>query len=171
MPATAPFRTNPSTIARYFFHDCERFLWYSSADPKRRKREGIPQPEFDHSPLVAALLGSGYRWEEEVVETLLKGRVVIAPGTGELHTRRLSPEQTLRCLRREPAGRFLYQPTLTPPRRFYETYGLDPKLVTISDNHPDLIAVLPANPDREAGGASRLLRVIDVKRGEALKLT
>src|SRR5438270_377098 len=35
MAVTAPFRTNPSTIARYFFHDCERFLWYSSADVKR----------------------------------------------------------------------------------------------------------------------------------------
>src|SRR5205823_12123286 len=75
------------------------------------------------------------------------------------------PEQTLRCLRRERAGRFVYQPTLAPPRRFYETYGIDPSLVTISDNHPDLVEVLP-DP---AGG--RLLRVIDVKRGEALRLT
>src|SRR5262249_44361730 len=34
-----------------------------------------------------------------------------------------------------------------------------------SDNHPDLLAILPD----EGGG--RLLRVVDVKRGEALKLT
>ena len=44
---TPPFRTNPSTIARYFFHDCERFLYYSAASPQQRKREGIPSPEFD----------------------------------------------------------------------------------------------------------------------------
>src|SRR5207247_1847800 len=97
---TPPFRTNPSAIARYFFHDCERFLYYSSADPERRRREGIPEAEFDHSPLVAAILDSGYRWEEEVVGRLLKGKVVIGPGTGPLHTRRLPLAQTLRRLER-----------------------------------------------------------------------
>src|SRR5262249_53095832 len=86
-------------------------------------------------------------------------------GSGELHTRRLPLAQTLRHLRREPAGLFLYQPTLAPPPDFYEVHGIDPKLVVISENHPDLIAVLPA----EDGG--RLLRVVDLKRGEALKLT
>ena len=40
-----------------------------------------------------------------------------------------------------------------------------PTLVLLSDNHPDLIAVLPG----ESGG--RLLRIIDLKRGERLKLT
>ncbi|HEX5269875.1 MAG TPA: AAA domain-containing protein, partial [Gemmataceae bacterium] len=163
--AAPPFRTNPSVIARYFFHDCERFLYYTAADPAFRKSRGIPKPEFDHSPLVEAILASGYRWEEEVVTLLLKGRVVVAPGTGQLHTRRLSPAQTLRALKREPAGRFLYQPTLAPPPLFYERYGIDPKLVVLSDNHPDLVEILPD------GGGGRLLRVIDVKRGDALKLT
>jgi hypothetical protein len=163
--AAPPFRTNPSVIARYFFHDCERFLYYTAADPALRKRHGIPKPEFDHSPLVEAILASGYRWEEEVVTRLLKGRVVIAPGRGELHTRRLSPTQTLRCLRRESAGRFLYQPTLVPPPLFYERYGIDPQLVVLSDNHPDLVEILAD------GDGGRLLRVIDVKRGDALKLT
>ena len=118
--ATPPFRTNPSAIARYFFHDCERFLYYTAVDPAMRKGHGIPKPEFDRSPLVEAILASGYRWEEEVVTRLLKGRVVVASGSGELHTRRLSPTQTLRCLGREPAGRFLYQPTLVPPPLFYD---------------------------------------------------
>jgi DNA replication ATP-dependent helicase Dna2 len=167
MPSTPapPFHISPSTIARYFFHDCERFLYYSSASPQERKRQDIPKPEFDQSPLVEAILASGYRWETEVIERLLKGKVVVAPGSGELHTRRLPLAQTLRCLRREPAGRFLYQPTLAPPPAFYETYDIDRELVVISDNHPDLIAVLPG----EDGG--RLLRVVDLKRGEALKLT
>jgi hypothetical protein len=163
--ASPPFRTNPSTIARYFFHDCERFLYYSSADPAQRQRAGIPTPEFEHSPLVAAILQTGYRWEREVVEKLLEGRVVVAVGTGELHTRRLPARQTLQCLKSEPAGRFLYQPTLSPPPLFYRRFGIDPKLVTISDNHPDLVAVLADGPGR------RLLRVVDLKRGDALKLT
>ncbi len=159
------FRTNPSAIARYFFHDCERFLWYSAADPKTRQRAGIPEPAFDHSPLVAAILESGYLWEEEVVTRLLKGRVVVAPGGGELHTRRLPPTQTVRHLRQAAPGRFLYQPTLVPPPAFYENFGIDPRLVVLSDNHPDLIEV------RADKAGSRLLRVVDVKRGETLKLT
>jgi DNA replication ATP-dependent helicase/nuclease Dna2 len=159
------FRTNPSAIARYFFHDCERFFYYTSASPEQRKKEGIPEPEFDHSPLIESILQSGHRWETEVIEKLLKGRVVIAPGPGELHTRRLSLEQTLQCLRKEPAGRYLYQATLSPPGRFYEEYDIDPALVVISDNYPDLIEILPD----EGGG--RLLRILDVKRGEGLKLT
>jgi hypothetical protein len=162
---TPPFHINPSTIARYFFHDCERFLYYSSASSEQRKRQGIPVPEFDQSPLVEAILQSGHRWEQEVLDTYLRGRVVIAGGTGELHTRRIPPQQTLRYLRTEPPGRCLYQPTLVPPRSFYETYEINPRLITISDNHPDLVEVLPS-PD---GG--RLLRVVDLKRGEALRLT
>ena len=138
-----PFRTNPSAIARYFFHDCERFLFYRSATPEHRQRLGIPEPEFDGSPLVEAVLDSGHQWEREVVERLLKGRVVVAPGSGELHTRRLSPTETMRRLRTEPVGRYLYQPTLVPPRRFYDAYEIDPAVVSISDNHPDLIEILP----------------------------
>lgn len=163
--AAPPFRISPSTIARYFFHDCERFLYYSSATPRERQRQDIPKPAFDQSPLVESILASGYQWEREVVERLLKGKVVVAAGSGELHTRRLPLAQTLRHLQREPAGRFLYQPTLAPPPDFYEVHGIDPRLVLLSDNHPDLIAVLPG----EDGG--RLLRIVDLKRGEALKLT
>jgi hypothetical protein len=159
-----PFRVSPSTIARYFFHDCERFLRYTAATPQLRRREGIPAPDFDQSPLVEAILASGYRWEQEVVQTRLRGRVVVAPGPGELHTRRLPPARTLRGLRDEPPGRFLYQPTLIPPPQFYHTYGIDPGLVAVSDNHPDLVEILP-----DSGG--RLLRVVDLKRGEALRLT
>ncbi len=166
MPAVAPpFRISPSTIARYFFHDCERFLYYSSATPRERQRQDIPKPAFDRSPLIESILASGYQWEREVVERLLVGQVVVAAGSGELHTRRLPLAQTLRHLRREPAGRFLYQPTLAPPPSFYDAHGIDRRRVLISDNHPDLIAVLPS-PD---GG--RLLRIVDLKRGAALKLT
>jgi hypothetical protein len=152
-----PFHTNPSAVARYFFHDCERFFYFSSATPEQRKKENIPTPEFDHSPLVESILDSGHRWEKEVVENLLRGRVVVATGAGELHTRRLSPAQTLHCLRHERPGRYLYQATLSPPRQFYEAYGIDPGLVVVSDNHPDLIEVLPdsdADPAAPAAPAA-----------------
>ena len=163
--AAPPFHISPSTIARYFFHDCERFLYYTSATPSERKRQDIPKPAFENSPLVESILASGYQWETEVVERLLKGKVVVAPGPGELHTRRLPLAATLRHLRREPAGRFLYQPTLAPPPDFYERLGIDPNLVVVSENHPDLLAILPGEDGR------RMVRIIDLKRGEALKLT
>ena len=37
--ADTPFRTSPSAIARYFFHDCERFLRYQAAGPELRGRK------------------------------------------------------------------------------------------------------------------------------------
>src|SRR5438132_6562898 len=114
-----PFRTNPSTIARYFFHDCRRFFYFSSASPAQRKKEDIPTPDFDHSPLVAAILDSGHHWETEVVERLLAGRVVVADGPGGLHTPRLTPHQTPPHLKRQKPGRHPYHAPLVPPPPLY----------------------------------------------------
>jgi len=160
-----PYRTNPSAISRYFFHDCERFLRYTAASASQRKLEKMPKRAFDQSPLMKAILESGYSWEQTVLDLYLKGRVRIAPGTGEVHTRRFGWAATVDVLQTAKPGTYLYQPTLRTPKAFYDRYGIDSSWVTVSDNHPDLIAVLPD------GGSGRLLRVLDVKRGEALKLT
>ena len=66
--ADTPFHTSPSAVARYFFHDCERFLRFLSASAQRCREEGLPQRQFDHSPLIKALLESGYAWEQTVLE-------------------------------------------------------------------------------------------------------
>ena len=79
----ASFHVSPSLIARYFFHDCERFLRFSAATPQLRKQEAIPKPTFDHSPIVKALLESGYQWEQIVLDTHLNGQAIVAPGDGE----------------------------------------------------------------------------------------
>jgi len=166
LPAAAPpFRTSPSAIARYFFLDCQRFLRFHAASPETRRAEDLPAPEFDHSPLLKAVLDSGYVWEKTVVEQHLGSNVFVAPGDGELHTRRFDWSATLDLIRQAPAGTFIYQPTLRLPLAFYERYGIDPGVVAISDNHPDLISVL------DDGGGGRVLRVMDVKRGETLHLT
>src|SRR6516162_3091225 len=93
-----PRRVSPSDIARYFFHDCERFLRYR-AGRDRAADEGIPDYDFDRSPLMRAILESGYRWEEEVVTRLLAGRAHVAPGGGELHGRRFGFDDTVALLR------------------------------------------------------------------------
>jgi hypothetical protein len=157
------FHLSPSTIARYFFQDCERFLRYRAAPRSERESTGIPERQFDHSPLMRAVLASGVAWEGRVVEKLLNGKVDVAPGNAPLSERRWPEPATLDLLRKAPAGRFLYQPTLKAPAGFYTALGLDPNLFTLGENHPDLIEV-------RADGGGRLLRVIDVKRGESLQL-
>jgi len=163
--ADTPFRTSPSAIARYFFHDCERFLRFHAAGAELQRKEGIPKREFDHSPLVKALLESGYAWEQTVLEQHMDGPVLIAAGDGPWHTRRFDWHQTQELLRTARPGSYIYQPTLHLPAAFYERYGVDPSLVTISDNHPDLIAVAGDEDGR------RQFRLIDLKRGESLQLT
>lgn len=159
-----PFRVSPSGIGRYFFLDCDRFLRYSASPPAERQADGIPDRGFDASPLMQEVLESGLRWEEHVVGTILAGRAAVAGGTGPLHERRFTPEETLARLAAEPVGRFVYQATLVPPAAFYSAFGIDPALVAFGDTRPDLIEV------REGEGGVRLLRVIDVKRGDSLQV-
>lgn len=161
----SPFRTNPSAISRFFFHDCERFLRYTAAGAAQRKLDKVPARAFDQSPLMKAILESGYSWEEMVLDKYLKSKAKVAPGKGDVYTRRFDWDATLDLLKTAKPGTYLYQPTLRTPRAFYDRYDIDPVLVTVSDNHPDLIAILPDS------GRGRLLRVLDVKRGEALKMT
>jgi DNA replication ATP-dependent helicase/nuclease Dna2 len=161
---TSPFRLTPSAVARYFFLDCDRYLRYWAAPDFERMSGAVPERTFDHSPLMQAVLESGLSWEEKVVQQLLVGRVLIAPGEGPLSERRFTAPATVERLRTEPVGRFLYQATLRAPQQFYDAYGLDPARVALGDWHPDLIEV------REDPDGERLLRVIDVKRGDSLQL-
>jgi hypothetical protein len=141
-------------------------LRYSSTPRKRRAQEGIPTALPDHRPVTEAILEGGYAWEEEVVGTLLAGKVHLAEAdTGTtLRNRILSAADTRRLLTQLRPGEYVYQPTLVTSNAFYKAYKLDTAVVLMGDCRPDLIACFP--------GKSRLiLRVIDVKASPGLKLS
>jgi hypothetical protein len=130
-----------------------------------QRKEGIPKREFDHSPLVTALLESGHAWEQTILQDHLAQRVLIAEGDGPLYARRFTWEATVDLLKKAEPGSYVYQPTLHLPRSFYRRFEIEADLLTISDNHPDLLAV-SAGDD-----GARIFRVTDLKRGQTLQLT
>jgi len=160
---TPRFQLSLSIQAQYFSRDCETFLRYRTAGKDERAASGIPTRALDHNPLMQAVLASGYAWEEEVVHRHLVGKVLVAPGTGPLHEHRFTPEETLRLLRTLRPGRLICQATLQPSPACHLHLGLDPDLVTLADNHSDLIEV-------RAHGGRRRLRILEVKRGEEVQL-
>jgi hypothetical protein len=56
----APFRLNPSTIARYFYHECERYLRYHATPTCARQARAIREPARAESLMIRTLLDRGY---------------------------------------------------------------------------------------------------------------
>lgn len=171
MPSKQSTRTkfiSPSRVARFYFHECERYLRYSSTPSAERAAEGIPSTPFDTRPVTQAILESGYAWEEEVLATRLGDRAEVAPPAEPdqpFRDRVLSAEESREVLGDLTPGRFAYQPTLTTPPGFYEEYGIDPAIVSVTDSRPDLIECY-----EDDEGILRL-RVIDVKASPGVKLS
>src|SRR5690242_7341715 len=82
------FYVSPSQIARYYFHECDRYLRYRSASREQRALDRIPKYEPDRSLLTKAILEGGLAWEAELLRTHLSRRAVIADGSGDLTERR-----------------------------------------------------------------------------------
>src|SRR2546428_7825042 len=156
------FGLSPSYIARYFYHECERYLRYHATPSQVRTTQGIPRSERAKSLVTQALLDRGYAWEEEVVQHRLQGRVMIAEGTGRLHERIHTVEQTRSVLQTLAVGQFIYQPTLEVPAAFLSRYGLDADLCHFPPCRPDLLAL-------EENEHGRRLRVIDIKASDELR--
>src|SRR5262249_54984477 len=52
-PGRSPRTTiSPSRIARYLFHECRRYLRYSSTPQGLPDAEGGPEPPFDYGPVT-----------------------------------------------------------------------------------------------------------------------
>jgi hypothetical protein len=158
------FYVSPSQIARYYFHECERYLRYRAATRAKRQVDGIPEFSVDRSLLTRAILEGGAAWEQQLLHERLAGRVHIAPGSATLSERRHTPEATVQWLRTAGAGDHLYQATLRAPSSFYGQYGIDRNIVEVTDCYPDLIAIVPNDGRLE-------LRVIDAKASEMMKLS
>lgn len=154
-----PFNLSPSRIARFFYHECDRYLRYHATAAELRDREGVPEISWDASPVTAAILEGGYAWEEEIITGRLKKKVRVARGTGRLHERAHSVKASLNILRGLTGDEAVYQPTLKVPKNFYDRYGINPKLCDFPPCRPDLIQV----------AADGRLRIIDIKASSALK--
>jgi hypothetical protein len=160
-PATAGL-LGPARIARYFYHECERYLRYHATPRAVRAAEGVPDPTDRPSPVTEAILADGYTWEERVVRDHLQSKAHVAPGAGALHERAHGVRETLARLATLRPGEYLYQPTLEAPEAFLARYGLDPARCRFPPCRPDLLHLI----EDERG---RRLQAIDVKASHALK--
>ena len=158
----APFGVSPSALARYFFHDCDRFLRFRST--RRATAHGVPERRHDSGPVMEAVLASGQLWEEQVIEEHLADRAVVADGDGDLSSRTWTVPASIEQLRAAQPGQYLYQLTLRAPSTLYEALGLKPDEIEIRDNRPDLVEVLADH------SGARVFRVIDIKRGASVRL-
>jgi DNA replication ATP-dependent helicase Dna2 len=157
-----PFSVSPSRVARFFYHECERYLRYHATPRKLRKEAGIPPIPWDRSPVAAAILEGGFVWEEKVIQTKLKGKVRISTGSGPLHERAYDIRVTLDILPRLKAGEAIYQPTIKIPDTFLKRYKLSSTLCEFPPCRPDLIHLT-----KQDGRLS--LKVIDLKASSKLK--
>ena len=62
------------------FHECDRFLRYTSTPKGRRVAEVVPSVELDHSLVTKAILQGGEDWEERVLDEHLLDRLIVAEG-------------------------------------------------------------------------------------------
>ncbi len=185
-------RLSPSLIARFFYHNCERYLRYHATPLQERAQIGIPAVKPDQSPATKALLEAGNRWEELVVLEKLKDNLLVPEGEEALHERAHSVKESLEIFRSLKKGDAVYQPTLLVPPRFYRKYNLSPELCRFSACRPDLVRVVkkepmdskdptnptnPTNPadpddsddsDKPGGSGELCLQVIDVKASDEL---
>lgn len=157
------FNLSPSRIARYFYHECERYLRYHSTPADKRESAGVPEIEWDTSPVTAAILEGGYLWEQNVIEKILKKKARIAPGKGKLYERAHSIKNSLKVLKSLKINEAVYQPSLQVPKSFYDRYGLDKKICSFPPCRPDLIQLVKDSDNRPC------LRIIDIKASTALK--
>ncbi len=159
-----PFYISPSRIARYFYHECERYLRYHATPRERRTIDGVPSTSWDTSPVTAAILEGGFVWERNIIEKKLRNKVKIAKGTGPLNERVHDIKDSLTILKELKTGEAIYQPTFKAPDSFLARYNIPSELCEFPPCRPDLLQLVEDDGDFR-------LRVIDVKASTSLKIS
>lgn len=162
----AGYFLSPHRVARYFFHECDRYLRYTATPKNLKGEEEVPPYELDHSLLTKATLES---WEEKVLATYLGGFAVIAsPPDGNPNAAKTacvhSVDATLDALKNAVPGQYIYQPTIAPTPGFYVRYGVDTDLLAFTDCRPDLLKI-----DGTDDGSVEIT-VLDLKATDETKL-
>jgi len=155
---------SPSRIARYFYHECERYLVYTATPKDEREARGIPKPPYDYSPITKAILDGGYAWEEEVLKSKITNKVHKAKADRVVSIKDMTFDEleTLKVLKKISGGEYLYQGCFIAPESFYKTYRLDKRKIHFTHCYPDLIFA-----EKEKGILK--FKVIDVKASDEMK--
>lgn len=159
------YNLSPSLIARYFHHDCDRFLRYHATPENMRSTLGIPPSKQDTGLVNQMLLQTGLEWEETVVEQKIQGNVIIPPGDDHISNRSFSIEESLSLLSRISPDETIYQATIPITATFFKTYGLNTDQYRFSPCRPDLLCF------HAEGNDEATLHVIDVKASEHLTIS
>jgi len=159
---------SPSRIARYFYHECERYLVYQATPSDEKASKNIPSSPYDHSPVTRAMLEAGYKWEEKVIQDLInnKKKVYKAPKKDKkrLFNQVHDEKTTIKILRTMSEEQYLYQGCLTIPQSFYDSYNLDKSNIKLSTCFPDLIYACKNENGLE-------FRIIDIKASKEMKIS
>lgn len=159
--ATLKFNLSPSRLARFYYHECQRYLRFHATPTAARKGQGVPGQDAGGNRVTQAILARGYEWEEEVLKGALKERALVARGKGPLRERAFTVPDTLSTLRSMKSGQWIYQPTLSVPGSFLEHFGLE-DLCEFRECRPDLLTVNGKETKNQ-------LRVVDIKASNELK--
>ncbi|MEQ8226372.1 MAG: Dna2/Cas4 domain-containing protein, partial [Candidatus Eremiobacterota bacterium] len=155
---------SPSRIARYFYHECERYLVYQATPAEERRVKNIPSSPYDQSPVTKAMLEAGYKWEEKVVDGLKNVYKADTQKGKRLFNHVHDEKSTIDILRTISGEEYLYQGCLTAPESFYKTYNLDRSCVKFTTCFPDLIYAVK-------NGNGTELCIIDVKASDEMKIS
>ncbi len=156
------FHLSPSSIARSFHHDCDRYLRYQATPVSERPAFGIPVVDPADDAVNRAILEAGVQWEEYVVLNILSDQIMIPEGTGPVHERKFSVEKTMEHLLELQPGQALFQPSLFVPPAFLEGYGIMSDLCVFNICYPDILRC-KKGPDGD------VLQVLDIKASESVK--
>ncbi|MAA79563.1 MAG: hypothetical protein CL916_09910 [Deltaproteobacteria bacterium] len=159
----ALFTISPSKIAAYFLFKCDRHLQWQMAKSNSSFAKHIPQIQqtSEESKLMTALTSGGFKWETELINNILKDKLVSVNGfVPKPKGKAFAVQDTLIALDSIEEDKWIFQSTFSVPQSFYDQYHIDKTVVRFSDCFPDLITNTGINK----------LRIVDAKASAKIQL-